>query len=922
MQTMPTGLRGSGRRGIQATSCPSALTIVTTQPRSQISLIESPSLVPKLTTRVLGFRTRYPLGLSSVTFAEPSPDGLSSQDSISAESQPSIVLLARDSVLATRIATKKAVTAGSSQDQNETSDPTDTPEAGSESATVPTLPALPKRGDDTERRGKMADGTIRVYPNFQMFMVPKRDAAILSRFGHHRIPELRYFEKHLAHLTTRLASEPDLGSSKQQRAKPRNIVVFKGGYPDICRYFKEKEWLVNPDHETNSDYSIRFSVKVADIDRSSILPWQYTNHFTHACILTTKSGLTKLLMESSLDIDPALFYPQCYRVVNISPGSKAGQLSLSGNNDDTLAFIEGYLDTECLRICHLWMTDPSVCASIQRIRAVPASAEPVTLVASANFKYSRVQLQLAYRHLLYRTASFLHYDIYPLPKKRFLVDPLTTDEIRVVLSRLPAQFPVPNFFERVTPQELSDSTASMTSPKLMTTSFSPNFIVRSTSMQETKHGSSITIESEAKPSLPSFIPACYTTSKTILEGQTATSMEYENMTDVVTAFLQHAPQGGLSAKCQGIYIGKPGAKSRGRGIFCSSDISRLLVLDPCGNDAYDLPDETSIDTADRYVVQKYIEAPLLIGGYKFDIRQWVFVGSINPLIIFQWTSPYLRFCSTRYSTEGSDVENPFMHLSNNSVQKHYSEFGKEDEILSDGNMWGWERFAQFLEDNVPADQDLHLLTEPSPFGYYVADKLTLRGPVPCTRTGTPEYYDPIDEPPYLPRVMRNVPVTAHAADYRRSRYLRRHVFETLGERLLYDMARIIITTIQAARFEITSDENNFELFGYDFLIDDQLQVWLLEINASPTLERSTSIVTPLIDQMSRGLVNIITDAALGTKLVTGSKVLMPKIKNAKAVLKNGLDDLEKWQLIYREKKRMASYSPNLVVTGKSKELPT
>ncbi len=51
------------------------------------------------------------------------------------------------------------------------------------------------------------------------------------------------------------------------------------------------------------------------------------------------------------------------------------------------------------------------------------------------------------------------------------------------------------------------------------------------------------------------------------------------------------------------------------------------------------------------------------------------------------------------------------------------------------------------------------------------------------------------------------------------------------------MKDIVIDTVQSV--ESTVNANNispcFELFGYDFLIDEDFRVWLIEVNTNPYL---------------------------------------------------------------------------------------
>lgn len=53
------------------------------------------------------------------------------------------------------------------------------------------------------------------------------------------------------------------------------------------------------------------------------------------------------------------------------------------------------------------------------------------------------------------------------------------------------------------------------------------------------------------------------------------------------------------------------------------------------------------------------------------------------------------------------------------------------------------------------------------------------------------------------------------------------------------MKAAIIASLLGAADAIVNRPNTHEIFGYDFMIDTFLNVWLIEVNASPTMEYST-----------------------------------------------------------------------------------
>ena len=56
----------------------------------------------------------------------------------------------------------------------------------------------------------------------------------------------------------------------------------------------------------------------------------------------------------------------------------------------------------------------------------------------------------------------------------------------------------------------------------------------------------------------------------------------------------------------------------------------------------------------------------------------------------------------------------------------------------------------------------------------------------------------------------------------------------------------MIHSIKCCENVVKGRKNTFELFGYDFMIDDLFNPWILEINISPSMEYSTPITRNLV----------------------------------------------------------------------------
>lgn len=115
-----------------------------------------------------------------------------------------------------------------------------------------------------------------------------------------------------------------------------------------------------------------------------------------------------------------------------------------------------------------------------------------------------------------------------------------------------------------------------------------------------------------------------------------------------------------------VWICKPSNLSQGRGITLIRNLSELT-------DLLNTPSSEKANTQQQWIVQKYIERPLLLqGGRKFDIRQWVLITALSPdARVYWYRDCYLRFCAQPFSLNAESCRDRYAHLTNYSVQKDF-----------------------------------------------------------------------------------------------------------------------------------------------------------------------------------------------------------------------------------------------------------
>lgn len=134
-----------------------------------------------------------------------------------------------------------------------------------------------------------------------------------------------------------------------------------------------------------------------------------------------------------------------------------------------------------------------------------------------------------------------------------------------------------------------------------------------------------------------------------------------------------------------MWIMKPTSRSQGKGIFIINKLAQIKKWSSQSRWA-------QMPLREAYVISRYVENPLLIGGKKFDLRIYVLVTSYRPLKAYEYVHGFARFCNAKYTTEQNDLDNPFIHLTNVAIQKHNDDYNSKH-----GGKWHVRHLRLYIE---------------------------------------------------------------------------------------------------------------------------------------------------------------------------------------------------------------------------------
>ncbi|CAI2381666.1 unnamed protein product [Moneuplotes crassus] len=461
----------------------------------------------------------------------------------------------------------------------------------------------------------------------------------------------------------------DLKSWKKRNRLTHKTKIFKivGGYTTIKDTLHEKGWVENKD-KNSVCFDLLWTTKQRDIKFEDLKDGQVVNHFKNNAAITTKIGLCrnigKVLNFSSVDVDT--FFPKCFCLKD---------------DDDWKEFSTYYKVCKAEGILKKFLKNEQVDPDMLDVAMTVCRRNLLELddiidkpfkdlVSDEEWKVLRKGEKRIKNFKRDKKISSL------LPAKRSKLHQSPKGVSNILNSKKDASYKSPSIVTLKLPELENKKFASTTKGEkgFFIDSYTKNDVIRS--MIETQGPSTSFIQketSEKQDMLPKRLAQPKGSSHMTLRS------DIESICDRLK---QKFPQYHINGD-KNIWIIKPAGLSRGRGIQVFSNFDEIT--------------DYTCDKEKGWIAQKYIENPMIVNQRKFDLRIWVFVSDLNPLTIWFWNKPYIRFPAADYNA--NNLKDRFVHLTNNSVGKYAKNF----EVIGDGNMWHIEQLITHLQEKHGRD---------------------------------------------------------------------------------------------------------------------------------------------------------------------------------------------------------------------------
>lgn len=123
------------------------------------------------------------------------------------------------------------------------------------------------------------------------------------------------------------------------------------------------------------------------------------------------------------------------------------------------------------------------------------------------------------------------------------------------------------------------------------------------------------------------------------------------------------------------------------------------------------------------------------------------------------------------------------------------------------------------------------------------------------------------------------------------------------ERLYDSIKNIVINSLESVQDNFEQKKGvPFEMFGYDIMIDEDFNCWLIEVNSSPAMDYSTEVTERLVKMVLEDTIKVVIDYGLASE------------KKRRRVDTGGFECVYKAKRIVD--KPMNSFGLNMEVVGK------